>query len=235
MLAVPTRHLGIQYRSRTEAEWAAVFSAHDIRFEYERIAFFFGRVAPPKWLHVDAYLPDFWLPEYKLWVEVKPQVLNAIEFRKAALLTECTGSNVLVTCGAPDVIDTAVLVKNISDYQIISTVDGDGPFKLEIDLLGAAKRVSSGSGFQPLGEGFLMPERDRPKLVIFLLPGDDHSVPCFCKRRSPHCWSCGRFVRSFITEESVARLEAIKVTQPATAKLPAMTTRSRYLLGGYRP
>jgi hypothetical protein len=52
-------------------------------------------------------------------------------------------------------------VKNISDYQIVSTVDGAGPFKLEIDLLGAAKRVSSGSGFQPLGEGFLMPERDR--------------------------------------------------------------------------
>jgi hypothetical protein len=111
-------------------------------------------------------------------------VLNTIEFRKAALLAECTGSSVLITCGSPDVIDTAVLVKGISDYQIVSTVDGDGPFKLEIDLLGVAKQANPGTGFQPLCEGFLdvistahdasyelfgleKPERDRPKLVIF--------------------------------------------------------------------
>jgi len=30
MLAVPTHDYGVEYRSRTEAEWAAVLRAHDI-------------------------------------------------------------------------------------------------------------------------------------------------------------------------------------------------------------
>jgi hypothetical protein len=96
------------------AHWLSV--GRSIRLKYERIAFFFGRVARPKWLYVDAYLPDFWLPEYKLWIEVKLQVLITIEFREVALHPECTGSSVLVTWGAPDVIDTALRVKGISDY-----------------------------------------------------------------------------------------------------------------------
>ena len=63
MLAVPTRHYGIQYRSRTEAEWAAVLQAHTIEHQYEPITFLFDLVAPAYWRFTAGYLPDFWLPQ----------------------------------------------------------------------------------------------------------------------------------------------------------------------------
>jgi hypothetical protein len=35
MQVIPTRHRGVEYRSLTEAEWAAVLSAHAIEHQYE--------------------------------------------------------------------------------------------------------------------------------------------------------------------------------------------------------
>ena len=59
MKAIPTIYDGVVFRSRLEARWAAFFSALalDWRYEHERFA---------RWL------PDFWLPELDLTVEVKP-------------------------------------------------------------------------------------------------------------------------------------------------------------------
>jgi len=86
-------------------------------------------VAPPHWLYVDAYLPELWLPERRIWLEVKPHAPNLIEYRMAALLAECTGSSVLVTGGGPNVIETAQLVKGIGDYKVVSTLGGSAPIK----------------------------------------------------------------------------------------------------------
>jgi hypothetical protein len=62
--AIPTKYDGIEYRSRTEARWAVFFNYLKIGFDYERE----GYQTSKGW-----YVPDFWLPEEKCWIEIKGQ------------------------------------------------------------------------------------------------------------------------------------------------------------------
>lgn len=60
--AIETRYAGCRFRSRLEARWAVFFDHLDIRWEYE-----------PQGFHTaeGPYLPDFWLADDEVWVEVK--------------------------------------------------------------------------------------------------------------------------------------------------------------------
>lgn len=60
--ALPTIYGGINYRSRIEARWAVFFDTLGIPFEYEKEGFDLG--------DDQLYLPDFWLPQQKFWVEI---------------------------------------------------------------------------------------------------------------------------------------------------------------------
>ena len=65
---IETWYKGIKFRSRLEARWAVFFDACGIKYEYEPGGF------ERKWGEdeVYKYLPDFYLPEYDIYVEVKP-------------------------------------------------------------------------------------------------------------------------------------------------------------------
>jgi len=128
MLAIPTHYNGIVYRSRTEAQWAFVLDEHGIAYRYEPITFFFDLVAPEHWRFAAGYLPDFWLPAHRLWLEIKPHAPNAIEYEKAALLAECTGSGVLIATGGPTQSEAVLLVTALDASVIVSTLpDGSHP------------------------------------------------------------------------------------------------------------
>lgn len=60
--AIETTYAGCRFRSRLEARWAVFFDHLEIAWEYE-----------PQGYESDAgrYLPDFWLPDERIWVEVK--------------------------------------------------------------------------------------------------------------------------------------------------------------------
>jgi hypothetical protein len=60
--AIETKYKGYRFRSRLEARWAVFFDALGIEWEYEKEGFTNGK---------DFYLPDFYLPHHKVWVEVK--------------------------------------------------------------------------------------------------------------------------------------------------------------------
>lgn len=60
---IETIYKNYRFRSRLEARWAVFFDALKIRWEYEKE----GYVLPS-----GAYLPDFWLPDLRVWVEIKP-------------------------------------------------------------------------------------------------------------------------------------------------------------------
>jgi hypothetical protein len=60
--AIETPYNGILYRSRLEARWAAFFDHLGVEAYYEYEGF--------KTEHGN-YLPDFWLPQLRLWVEIK--------------------------------------------------------------------------------------------------------------------------------------------------------------------
>lgn len=62
MKSIPTVYKGIEFRSRLEARYARTFDDHSIRWAYEVDAIDVGG---------RPYLPDFWLPGTKTYVEVK--------------------------------------------------------------------------------------------------------------------------------------------------------------------
>lgn len=90
--AQDTEYGGILYRSKLEATWAEFFDNNQIRHKYESNKVDLG---------IDKYTPDFWLPEFSLWVEIKP-------FRQYRAHSKCyrlaieTRRHVLLIQGKPD-------------------------------------------------------------------------------------------------------------------------------------
>lgn len=66
--AIPTRAFGRRFRSRLEARWAVFFEARGVKWDYEPEGF---RLSCGRW-----YLPDFHLPSYRLYVEIKPREVS---------------------------------------------------------------------------------------------------------------------------------------------------------------
>lgn len=62
--AIETKFDGHLFRSRLEARWAVVFKELGLIYEYESEGYDLGALG---W-----YLPDFYLPSLKLWIETKP-------------------------------------------------------------------------------------------------------------------------------------------------------------------
>ena len=89
---IPTKYKGTQYRSKLEAKWAVFFDEMGIEFMYE-----------PEGYDLDGtyYLPDFWLPQVKMWAEVKPGKLNKEEARKCQKLADATEHLCLLLEGQP--------------------------------------------------------------------------------------------------------------------------------------
>ena len=75
---IETLYKGYRFRSRTEARWAVFFDALGIEWEYEKEGYDLGELG---W-----YLPDFWLPEWACFAEVKGSKFSQEEFEKAAAL-----------------------------------------------------------------------------------------------------------------------------------------------------
>lgn len=74
--ALPSWYGGVTFRSKLEADWAATLDTLGIRWQYE-----------PETVRLPSgvtYLPDFWLPEIRTWIEVKgtgvARIEKAVEF-----------------------------------------------------------------------------------------------------------------------------------------------------------
>lgn len=91
--AITTRYKGFAFRSRMEARWGVFFDHLGIKWDYEPEGFELGNGL--------RYLPDFWLPEWKMWVEVKPDVPDYPTIEKASRLAEKGRYPVFVTNGLP--------------------------------------------------------------------------------------------------------------------------------------
>lgn len=80
--AIETEYAGCRFRSRLEARWAVFFDNLGVRWLYEPQGYVLGNGEP--------YLPDFWLPDAQLWVEVKGAA-NAAEWIKVFAATAADG------------------------------------------------------------------------------------------------------------------------------------------------
>lgn len=90
--AIDTVYDGLKFRSRLEARWAVFFKFNRISYSYEPEGF----ELPHGW-----YLPDLWLPDHKIWVEIKQGQPTEDEMSLARDLSSATGHGTLVLAGTP--------------------------------------------------------------------------------------------------------------------------------------
>ncbi len=112
--AIETRFLGYRFRSRLEARWAVFFNSLRIEFQYEPEGFNL-----PDGLR---YLPDFCLPQCRLYAEVKPLPLNPEELSKCRQLAIYSDMDTLLLVGPPD----------FKVYDACISVDLDGSPEVQI-------------------------------------------------------------------------------------------------------
>jgi len=97
---IETRYNGYRFRSRTEARWAVLFDALEIKFEYEKEGY---SLTPD--LH---YLPDFYyhIPHdegqnYGQWLEIKGAKSERKDLTKLILLSIMTKTYSNLVVGPP--------------------------------------------------------------------------------------------------------------------------------------
>jgi hypothetical protein len=131
--AIETRYKGYRFRSRLEARWAVFFDALGLTWRYE-----------PEGFDLDGlyYLPDFWVPEWDCWVEIKgPPIDLGTEptnlilpdgdaWTKAFCLANATGKRVVVLCGdcwcdVGGVVFDRVSADEPAPFQELFTIRGD--------------------------------------------------------------------------------------------------------------
>jgi hypothetical protein len=105
--SIPQTHLGIRFKSKTEAKWAQFFHSQRIPFLYEPKAIGNGKIG---------YLVDFQFhaSPYPVFFEVKPYKPTPIEYEKLVLLANVEQAHVFVSHGAP------------SRYVLVEKVFRDG-------------------------------------------------------------------------------------------------------------
>jgi len=126
MQAIETIYKGYKFRSRLEARWAVFFDSLGIQWEYE----------PEGYVLEDGtlYLPDFWLPEWNCFAEVKPKIFTEGEFRK------CIGLNklcILLDTSSPETYRGYYATNSINEdiYSDYIYEDNYGRVLLEVSSL----------------------------------------------------------------------------------------------------
>lgn len=128
---IETVYNGYRFRSRLEARWAVFFDAAGIKYQYE----------PEGYVFEDGtkYLPDFFLPDFKIYCEIKPsREMDDGKAEKFAFTPESAG--VLVCYGQPSDHDLRFMTfyesndggggcydSDYMDIMITEYLDGSGP------------------------------------------------------------------------------------------------------------
>lgn len=90
--AIETQYKGYRFRSRLEARWAVFFDALGMAWEYEKEGFE---------IDGERYLPDFYLPDSRLWVEIKAVATSQEEADKILAFIREKKDNFLLVFGQP--------------------------------------------------------------------------------------------------------------------------------------
>lgn len=90
--AIETHYAGHRFRSRLEARYAVFFDNLQVKWEYEPEGYLINGVP---------YLPDFWLPKYSLFVEVKGSEPTDAEVTLCEALCRESRRAVVISRGLP--------------------------------------------------------------------------------------------------------------------------------------
>jgi len=113
---IQTRYAGRYFRSRTEARWCVLFEAMQLHWEYEPEGYILGAGK--------AYLPDFWIPEWRSWFEVKPmseqQNAPALVGLMQQLRRVTKARQAYVCFGGPDLIRGSMIFDDRCVYNYVN-------------------------------------------------------------------------------------------------------------------
>lgn len=90
---IETLYKGYRFRSRLEARWAVFFDALGIPWEYEKEGYQLSDGS--------LYLPDFWLPNQKIWVEIKGEKPEFNYYDMLERFCDDIGQALLLAIGLP--------------------------------------------------------------------------------------------------------------------------------------
>ena len=109
--AIETEYNGYRFRSRLEARWAVFFDAAGIEYQYEPEGF--------ELRDGTKYLPDFYLPWFKCYVEIKPKSIDQSDERQAKKKLESLfqehGDCCAMLCKGDPLDDSSYLLVNEAD------------------------------------------------------------------------------------------------------------------------
>lgn len=150
--AIGTEYGGTTYRSRTEARWAIFFEALGVEAEYE---------AHPIRLSTGAgYLPDFYIPAFRAWFEVKARndaIVTEEASKARQLAADRQGERVWLAIGPPssdepniltlDQWSSATPIEEILEtpenrYRFLEDRRDDGVYWLQADFIEGGFRAS---------------------------------------------------------------------------------------------
>ena len=101
--SAPTQFDGITFRSGTDARCAVFFNAVGVKYEYEKFTFHFPYLLNPGVAGKARYTPDFYLPDFNQWVEIKGVEPNKTDALKCQRLARETKEPAFVYVGFPRV------------------------------------------------------------------------------------------------------------------------------------
>ena len=113
---IQTRYAGRFFRSRTEARWAVLFEAMNLHWHYELEGYILRAGK--------AYLPDFYIEEWRAWFEVKPmsERQNATSLvQLMQQLRRATKARQAYVCfGGPDIIRGSMIFDDQCVYNYVN-------------------------------------------------------------------------------------------------------------------
>jgi hypothetical protein len=100
--AIDTKYKNHLFRSRLEARYAVYFDELGVDWLYEHEGFELG--------NNERYLPDFYLPKYHLYAEIKPVTFTYKEHKKCKILANLTQNKVIELVGLPSLNMMTVII-----------------------------------------------------------------------------------------------------------------------------
>jgi len=113
--AIETVYKNYRFRSRLEARWAIYFDSMSINWEYEVEGYDLGKDG--------YYLPDFYLPEFGVFIEVKPTKRGK---NKCGAFRDCVAP--IILCYGPPGDNNQVLYCSESNESNGGEVEHEGMF-----------------------------------------------------------------------------------------------------------
>jgi hypothetical protein len=92
---IETLYKGYKFRSKLEARWAVFFDTAGVKWEYEPEVYELSTG--------ERYLPDFYLPDEDIFIEIKGEEPNQEYIDKLCRFTTEIKKNVILTIGVPEI------------------------------------------------------------------------------------------------------------------------------------